>query len=218
MSDVDKKHGAKVLSSLDELERLRLRTIKLGGEMLRADGGSMFQVDLLAVAAIKRCLSNTAAIRLLVESWNLVAARTMLRAHLDTPLRFSAVWLVNAPHDFAERVHAGEHIRRLKDRDGKRMTDAYLIEKMSADHPWLTVVYDRLSGYVHFSANHLSASITGSDDDNRVLNFELSEQDMEFPESSWIEVVLCFNECTRILHRYLEGWILTKSGSPAHGA
>lgn len=210
MSKLLKTHGAEVERALDELEHLRLGTIKLGSAMLSVDRGNAFPVDLLALAAIKRCLSNTAAMRLLVESWNLVAARTMLRAHLDTSLRFSALWLVDAPQEFATRVHAGEHIRRMKDRCGKRMTDAYLIEKMSSEYPWITKVYERLSGYVHFSANHLSVSIVGSGDDG-VLDFALTEHDAEFPESSWVEVIECFNGCTLILHRYLEGWILTKA-------
>lgn len=200
-----------MLKALEKLETLRLATIGLGAEMLRVDGSNMFPVDLLAISAIKRSLSNTAAVRLLVENWNLVAARTMLRAHLDTPLRLSAVWLVDDPHGFAMKVHAGERINRMKDRNGKRMTDAYLIAHMSAEYPWITEVYDRLSGYVHFSADHLSVSITGVDDDARILNFALTAQDTEFPELSWVEVIDCFNECTLILHRYLEGWMLTKA-------
>lgn len=213
MSETGDRQGANVLSALEKLEALRLATIKLGSEMLRADGGNMFPVDLLAISAIKRSLSNTAAVRLLVENWNLVAARTMLRAHMDTPLRLSAVWLVNDPHGFAMKVQAGERIRNIKDRNGKRMTDAYLITRMSTEYPWVAEVYDRLSGYVHFSADHLSVSIKGSDDDDRILNFALTAQDTEFPESTWVEVIECFNECTLILHRYVEGWTLTK-GNP----
>lgn len=211
MSEAGHRHGANVVSALENLEVLRLATIELGAEMLRTDEGKIFPVDLLAISAIKRSLSNTAAVRLLVENWNLVAARTMLRAHMDTPLRLSAVWLVDDPHGFAMKVQTGERISRMKDRNGKRMTDAYLIGHMSAEYPWITEVYDRLSGYVHFSANHLSVSITGSDDDTRVLNFALTAQDTEFPEFSWVEVIDCFNECTLILHRYLEGWTLTKA-------
>lgn len=213
MPEQQKIHGPKVLQALEEQERLRSRTNKLGAMMLQADGGNIFPLDLLAIAAIKRSLSNTSAMRLLVENWNLVAARTILRAQLDTPVRFSAVWLVDDPHDFATKVHAGEHIRRMKDRSGNPMTDAYLIEKMSVEYPWIKTVYERLSGYVHFSANHVSATVTDHDDEARTVKFAMSAEDLEFPEESWVEVIACFNECTRILHRYLEGWTMTK-GNP----
>jgi hypothetical protein len=35
-------------------------------------------------------VSAAAAIKVLVESWNMVSARSLLRTHLDTARRFSA--------------------------------------------------------------------------------------------------------------------------------
>lgn len=211
MSQSSITHAQPTLVALQEAEGLRAITLALCKQLLEADGGKIFPVDLLALAAVKRCLSNTAALSMLLTDWNLLATRTVLRSHLDTPLRFSAIWLVKEPHDFAMKVLAGEHVRNLKDRHGRKMTDSYLVERLSAQHPWITVTYERLSGYVHFSADHFAAAVRARDDAERSLSFLLSADDAEVPATSWQEMAECFNECTRILHSYLAGWLVTKA-------
>jgi hypothetical protein len=154
------KHGPKILNSLDKLEKRRNKLLKLGTEMLSAYGGALYPVDLLALGAIKRSISTAAAFRLLIESFNMVCARSLLRMQIDTALRFFAVFLVKEPHDFAIQVLNGQQINQLKDQDGKKMTDAYLVSKLAHDYPWLRDVYKNLSGYVHFSNHHLFAPVT----------------------------------------------------------
>jgi hypothetical protein len=145
----------------------------------------------------------------------MVITRALLRMHIDTSLRFSAAWHVAEPHAFATAVLKGERIDKLKTRSGARLTDSYLVQLHKDKHPWLPVVYDHLSGYVHFSGAHIVDTISDLDGDDRTIQFLVSDQDLKFPEFSWIEVLECFREASSILGTFLGGWGATKNLSDA---
>lgn len=210
-----REHTEKITSLLAELDADRAALLKLYHKRLCYEGAEIFPLDIVANGAVKRAVSANSAFKLMIESWNLVIARTLLRTHIDTALRFSAAWLVENPHDFAIKVIAGERINKMKDCKGKQLTDAYLVETHTQDRPWLPKVYSELSGYVHFSGAHVSAAVSAIGKDDRLISFKISDTDESFPESSWIEVIECFRESTEILAHYLQGYALTKQATPA---
>src|SRR5438552_3292418 len=87
-------------------------------------------------------------------------------------------------------------------RQGTR-ADAHLIEVRTTEYPWLPRVYKHLSGYVHFSGSHIYDSVLSADKSEGSIEFEVTEFDSLYPESSWIEVVECFREGTEFLAKYL---------------
>ena len=188
--------------------------LKLGMATLNAGERAMFPLDMMALGAVKRSVSTSSAMLAMVRAWNMVCARTLLRTHIDTSLRFSAAWLVADPHEFASLVLKGERIDRLRDRDGKRLTDAHLVDLRSTEYSWLPAVYNNLSGYVHFSGSHIVDSVAGLDDATNSIHFEISPTDTKFPAFSWIEVLECFRETTELLARHLHGYRITKNMSP----
>lgn len=158
----------------------------------------------LPFGAAKRAISATSALKLLLESWNMVTARTLLRTH---------AWMVDNPHDFAKRIIAGERLDKIKDRNGNQLRDAYLVECMAPTRPWLPEVYKPLSGFSHFSGSHVFASIATLDGAGGV-SFHVSESDLDYPQESWVELIDCFREATEILVNYLHGYTQTKRLSP----
>jgi hypothetical protein len=204
------KHGQDVIKAFEELEGRQKRLITLTKEMLSAFGGKMYPVDIFVIGAVKRIISTAAGFRLLVESWNMICARTLLRTQLDTALRFYSVFIVKKPHDFVLDILKGQQINKIKDKDGNKMTDAYLISKLANEYAWLPVVYKTLSGYVHLSEHHLSDSVENIAGESGSISWAITEKDMRFPEKSWTEVIACFNESTDIFIKYLEGWVFTK--------
>lgn len=199
-----------VKSILLELEGDVERMRKVMIEVVVPAGSQMFPLDFLAFAAVKRHASATSAFVAMVRAWNMVIARALLRMHLDTSLRFSAAWHVVEPHAFATAVLKGERIDNLKTRTGERLTDSHLVQLHKDKHPWLPTAYERLSGYVHFSGAHIVDAIEGLGDEDRTIQFLVSDEDLNFPEFSWIEVLECFREATSILGTYLQGWGATK--------
>ncbi|SCZ85382.1 hypothetical protein [Nitrosomonas mobilis] len=196
-----------------EADAERMREVMT--EVVVPAGSPMFPLDFLAFAAAKRHASTTSAFGAMVRSWNMVIARALLRMHIDTSLRFSAAWHVADPHAFATSVLKGERIDKLKTRTGTRLTDSHLVQLHRDEHPWLPAVYKHLSGYVHFSGAHIADAIEGLGDADRTVQFLVSDQDLKFPEFSWVEVLDCFREATSILGTFLQGWGATKKLSDA---
>lgn len=170
----------------------------------------MFPLDFMVFGATKRYLSTIEAFRLMIETWNMICARALLRMHVDTALRFSAAWLVRDPHALATAVLSGKRIDHMRDKDGERLTDAYLVRVRSADHPWLPKVYESLSGYIHFSGSHIYDSIARTDDDSRTVHFEIAEHDTKYPARSWLELVMCAIATSEMFRTYLRGYATTK--------
>ena len=201
----------KILSSLDGLEARKKKLLKLGKAMMEAYDGAMYPVDLLAMGALKRTISTIAGFKQLVQVSNMNCARTILRTQIDTAIRFYSVFIVDDPHSHSLEILSGKQINHIKDSGGKQMRDAYLVEKMSQEYPWISDVYKNLSGYIHFSDSHLFGTVQRVDNETRSIEFAIQDEDTKYPEFSWLEVVDCMNESIDIFMKYLEGWIFTKS-------
>ncbi|MBU2978786.1 hypothetical protein [Alteromonas sp. C1M14] len=184
------------------------------GQMIKADNGNMYQVDLLAIGAFKRTSGNAKGFKLLVESKNMAASRSLLRVQLDTFLRFSAIALVDNANEFASKVLSGEQIRKLKDSKGKQMSDAYLVKTHSKEYDWLQKVYDDLCGYIHFSNKHIFDSFDSFDDESRKIEFSFGNDDHKYPEYSWVEIADCFTMSLKILFLYIDAWVDSKANKP----
>ena len=207
------EHSERVRKALELFPAEQKAVIKSGAEVMRAAEGRLYPLDFLVLGAAKRYVSTAAAFRLMIENWNMICARTLLRMHIDTTLRFSAAWLVEDPHRFASEILGGERIDKMRDKKGSRLTDAYLVQLRSPDLPWLPEVYKNLSGYVHFSGSHIFDSITKLNDDERTAHFQIVETDTKFPERSWLELVDCFMETSAAFRGYLNGYAASKGTS-----
>jgi hypothetical protein len=206
-------HSESLEVSLARLERLDEAHFELGKQMFEAFGGAVYGMDLLAAGALNRSQAHIAGFRQLVDGKNLICAGALLRLQLDTALRFYAAFLVERPHEFALAVLGGRRVPDLKDRDGRKMNDAYLVGKLGREFDWVPRVYDRTSGYVHLSATHLMSAMgpaEGTSDSDRTMTIKISAEDTVLPAWIYIEAVDAFRAATDILLRYVHGWVFTK--------
>jgi hypothetical protein len=116
------------LALLEEGEQ-RLRDAAL--TMVRARGGAIYAVDLVAVAALRRSLGQSAAFRLLRERRLFPSAAVLLRTQLDSALLFSSLWYVSDPEALTHEIIRGEAVHGLLDRSGQKLTDRRLAELQS---------------------------------------------------------------------------------------
>lgn len=178
--------------------------------MLEADGSKLFPLDLLAVAALNRSLSNSSAFTQLVRSENYLTAASLVRRQLDTFLRFFAAYQVSDPHEFAISVLAGTEVRKLKDRSGSFMTDRHLVESVAPEFPWVPSVYKATSGFIHLSDKHIYSTIQSAAADG-AFSMPIGSDPDRFPTGLWVEMIEGFIAATDALFRYLEGWSFTKA-------
>lgn len=205
-----KEHTTKTLASIEELRNLREQLPQLGSDIMSAGNKSMYPMDMVIIGIVKRCLSTSSALERLVLDWNMTCARAVLRMQLDTVLRLSAFWLSANPQDMAEDVIAGKQINKMKDANGKKMTDSYLAKKLGESFDWIPRVYQYTSGYIHFSERHLFDPVWEMNEESRTVNFVINETDYKFPEFSWIELVNLAASCLRIVKYFLKEYKQSK--------
>lgn len=176
------------------------RIPRVGIETLGGAGASMHLLDFVMIGVLKRTLSLASGVHAMILARNMTCARALLRMQLDTVTRLLAYTYVTDPESVANGVISGEQLKKYKSSDGRLLTDSYLVDRMSQDHPWVQKVYGFTSGYVHFSERQFFDSIHSlSDDSERNVTFQVSHIDSKFPEDSWKEVAACFNHLTEIL-------------------
>jgi hypothetical protein len=196
-------------SKLKEFDTIEGALLEAAMNLMRAYGGAVYPLDLLANAAIKRAMALNSAFSMLLRADNFLAAAHIVRLQLDSALRLSAAWIVDDCHKFAGEVLKGISIRDQKDRTGKRMTDRYLVSVLAKEEPWISKVYDATSGYIHLSEKHIFNTLSPSDKPDTVT-IEISAKSGPVPDESKLEAVLAMMAINRVLLRYLAGWHRTK--------
>lgn len=212
--EMEPRSNETVVAGLTRLDHLDKGHIALAKKMFEAFGGAMYGMDLLATGALNRSRAHIAGFRQLIEAKNLICAGALLRLQLDTALRFYAAFLVEKPHDFALALLQGKKVRDLKDMNGQRMTDAYLVQKLGEEFDWVPRVYERTSGYVHLSATHVFSAIdiaAESTETDHAIAFKITAIDKPLPSSIYMEAVDGFCAATDIFLTYVHGWVFTKA-------
>lgn len=134
-----------------------------------------------AASIISRSTSLIKSFELLFISKIYSTAISLIRLQIDNCLRLFAMSLCN-PEYLLDEITKGNSVRNLNDRDGKQMTDTYLIKKLDKIMPSFKVLYEETSGFIHFSNEHLKSNnkITQKDGNLHLKTliggeFELSE-------------------------------------------
>ena len=125
-------------------------------------------------------------------------------------MRVNALSLVDDPDATCKAVLEGEQFNRLKDRDGKKMSDAYLRAKLAATHSWVSPVYERTSDFIHLSGRHFEVSIARTDDATRMAYFQLSGHDPQRPDETYFEAVDTFFEATKLAGMLMLAFLMAR--------
>lgn len=203
-------HSEHIKRGVNEVRRFREEMFATLQTSLQADGGAIFPLDILTQLVAKRAVSTASAFASLIEQRNMIGARVLLRTQIDSVIRLNAFQLVDDLHGTATKVLQGEHLRRLKDRTGQKMTDAHLVAMLGKHIEWLPRVYERLSGIVHLSDEFLGLTATAFDEPHRTVTISISEID-QLPDASWEEVMQCFLAASHLILHFIDSWADRKS-------
>lgn len=193
------------------LDQLRVAHLDLAAQSLMAADGDLYLPDLIVTAMIQRSYGVLDALIDAVDTYNIHAAAPLLRLQLDT--LFRAHYIASGPDvdSLALKLLRGEELRKIKDADGKPLND-YRLKELAADaHAWALPVYDKTSGWVHFSLNHMLATSQAADPNCFHMAVPLRAD--AIPESLWQEVYRAAIQATEELFAYVRGWA-TRKGLP----
>jgi hypothetical protein len=197
-------------AAIAKLRSFESEHTQVGLEFLQADNNAIYPLDILMAAALKRSMCLLDAFCDLIEKRNFVAAAPLIRLQLDSVLRLHAASSVPDPHQFSTDVLAGKHIRNMKDRHGKRMTDQYLLDRISHKHPRIAKAYSHLSGYIHLSDKHIFNVLKLEGGDGK-FSMHIGPTDTYISDDIYLEAIIAFHGITQILFGYFRGWAVTKA-------
>lgn len=188
----------------ERYDSLESKLINLGKEVLLLPNSRNFTIDHFLIGVINRSLSLTYGFKTLLTSNNYIGAVHLIRPHLDTFLRLFAVALVDDFQDFCTKTMQSVQINTMVDRNNKKMSDTYLQKRASEYYPWIKNVYEKTSGFVHFSESHIFTS--GQMIDNKLIH-KISKFDKFVPEVSRIEASEAMIKITEVISLLVDGWI-----------
>lgn len=197
--------------AIQSFRNLRQDHLQAGRHLLK---DKLYTPDILAMAVLNRSMNLAKGFATLIETRNLIAAAPFVRMQLDNGLRFYASSLVDSADDFTMQIMCATPIRRIKDKNGKVLTDAYLVETLAAQYPWIKSVYEESCGYVHFSEKHIfnSMRLKGS---GGSFEGKISDVDQFVPDAIYLEAIGAFVEVTRLTLSLVNAWAAQKDREAA---
>jgi hypothetical protein len=152
--DVTEDDLNRIYSSLEELNN-ELNNIGLEIFKNETDKKVLSKPSHYIFSIIHRAIELNRGFKTLAEVNNWITAINLIRFQADNCMRLFALSLVEDRLDFYNRVLSGEHIRKIKDAEGRYMTDYYLSQKLEGLYPGFRLLYEKTSGFVHFSKEHI---------------------------------------------------------------
>lgn len=171
-----------------------------------AGNQQIFILDLFAGAVNNRAISLINGFVLLAKENNYLCANPLIRMQLDNALRFFASTLVENSNDFFSHYSHGKPIKDYKDIEGKKLTDAYLSNKLDVIFPGVRKLYEDTSGHIHLSDHHLFATTkTGKEGKDRNIEVRIGSYDI-YSLYSKIDFVTTMIEVSRLVLIIVEQW------------
>lgn len=175
----------------------------------------LYVFDLYCAAIVNRTLNLNKGFSAQIMSENFISAAPLVRISLDSLLRLFAAFQVGYNiNTFANDVIQGKPINKIKDRHGSLMKDYYLVNLLSSRkrYGWVKKIYKDGNEYVHFTSQHIFASIVADNVDNK----ETIEGIMKFGDSyiNLNEKIWATKAMVRITEgiiEFLDIWIQHKS-------
>ncbi|MGR9046116.1 MAG: hypothetical protein ACU83N_12530 [Gammaproteobacteria bacterium] len=200
----------KLSNAIEDLESLKSAHVSKAKLMLTAFNNIMYPVDILAMAVLNRSIDLLQGFCLLIKEENYLSAAPLVRLQLDNLLRFQAVWLVSDPHDFVMKIMNGTPVRKLKDKQGNKMLDSFLVKELQKRKPWAERVYNATSGFVHLSEKHIFGLFEEPIESGGKFEISIGRSGEKVPIQMKIEAVSAFKEITDEILVLVDEWITTK--------
>jgi hypothetical protein len=135
--------------------------------------------SLFGIGVGRRAVALSSGFRAMVKQCNSLCALPLVRMQLDTAIRFYAGFFVADHQKFCRDVLKGNQINKMKSREGFKMNDKYLVDRVATRNPWMTNVYDRCSGYIHLSHLHIKEAFRMSEGKNAQMIIAPNDFDRE---------------------------------------
>lgn len=175
----------------------------------RADGMPFFNTDLVIFAVMDRNIGLLDALPPLLKDKNVHALAPLIRIQLDGLLRLYAFSLVEDQNELAEHMLNGQHLRKFKSSSGVKLTDAFLTDCIASVCPWVPRVYEKLSGWIHLSIEHIRiASVIDNQEPQITIGIGAYRQHL--PDLLFKEMIAAIEEIHQQTIELIESYFCSK--------
>jgi len=190
---------------IEKLSIMNNQAIKLARGIISE---TLLDVDLYACSVLDKSIHLTDGFVQMINSRNLSCAGILLRVQMDNCLRAYALNIAADRGEAVNKLISGEKLDKLKDKDGRKMKDFYLKNKLAQMDDRFEEVYGNACGYVHFSdkAFFQSTQITG---ENSIM-IQVSHEHPEKWNDYLIECVLAYTHYLNFFYNLLSGMVQAK--------
>src|ERR1039458_2469441 len=159
-------------SAYDELSESHDEHFKLVRAICGTNGPGkttpLFPCDCVILSILNRSLDLVDSFLWSFNRWNLSTAAPAVRMQVDNVLRLSLLSRAG-PGPVVDLLLSGDPLNKIRDPlaapDKKlKLTDESLRLYARERFPWLDLVYEKSSGWVHFSAVHIGVTLEISED------------------------------------------------------
>jgi len=196
---------------LEQLDELGGEIAKAAEDLMVLCDDEIFPCDALACTALSRAFNLVSGFALLVRADNYQCAAGLLRFQLDNVLRFFGITTCSDPHGIASDVLQGKSLSTIKHDSGREMRDAYLVELLGAQNPWLRDTYNMLSGFIHLSERHFQHMLMQSvQTPDGIRKFRISSNDNYVPLEHKVNLACTFSKVTRGVVQLVQEWTVAR--------
>ena len=179
--DVTEKDLEEINKSFLELENKIKDVCKLIFSQ-ETEQSKLFKSSHYILSIANRAISLNRGFLTLTQVNNYSTAISLIRLQVDSCLRLFALTLVDDWPSFYKDVVSGKEIRNLKDRDGNKMTDSYLVAKYDKIDNGFKLLYKNTCGFVHFSNSHIKLNTRTKDETEDTFRMQISVGDIDHLE------------------------------------
>lgn len=165
-------------------------------------GETLFQFDLCYIGFLNRNIYLAEGFIQMIHNRNLTCAGALLRLQLDNCMRLLALNIAEDEQQVVDCILNGDNISKLKDKNGKRMTDGYLKEQLVTYDSQLSNVYNETSGFIHFSSKAFYQSVEEITDDG--IRFTIGGELPEKRNEPLIECTQAFIHYYKLFLRFMK--------------
>jgi len=168
----------------------------------------LFEVDLVLLSVLNRSLDLIDGFVCTYDRWNVSTAAPQVRMQVDNLLRLALVH-VAPPHSVSRLLLSGDRLSDHADPlapPGKKfkLSDARLRDHARPLYPWLDQVYEKASGWIHFSSVHVGVTmLVGADG---TLSGRFPSDIDHYPFDFLEQVLWAMNEATRGVVSFIDAF------------
>jgi hypothetical protein len=179
----------------------------------------LFPCDFVILSVLNRSLDLVDGFLWSFNRWNVSTAAPAVRMQVDNVLRLSLLSRAG-PGPVVDLLLSGDPLNKTRDPlappDKKfKLTDERLRLYARDRFPWLDLVYEKSSGWVHFSSVHIGVTLEVSED--RQLSGRFPSDINRYPFDFLEQVLWSMNEATSGVLDIAREFANAKSGALGNG-